>query len=192
MRSHHEDRKREQHPAGQRTRNSGELLVVFLFHTQSKMRSSATRLLRATLATSSANPLQRLAQSALRNKVIIAEEVADALHRGLPVVSLETAISSHGLPFEQAITSARDLEKIIRKRGAVPATIGLLDGVCKIGLTASDIERLANPETNGREKWKVGRRDIAPAMLKRVDGGTTVSATSFLSNLVGIEVFVTG
>lgn len=184
--------KREQRPDGQRIRNSGELLVVFPVHTQAKMRSSATRLLRASLATSSANPLQRLAQSALRDKVIIAEEVADALHRGLPVVSLETAITSHGLPYEQAITSGRDLEEIIRKRGAVPATIGLLDGVCKIGLAASETERLANPDTNGREKWKVGRRDIAPAMLKRVDGGTTVSATSFLSNLVGIEVFVTG
>lgn len=118
----------------------------------------------------------------------------DALHRNLPIVSLETAITSHGLPYNEALSTASSLESIIQKAGAVPATIGLIDGVVKVGLSEADIERLANPEKrwNDNGKWKVGRRDIAPAMTRKVDGGTTVSATSFLSALVGIDIFVTG
>ena len=121
----------------------------------------------------------------------------DALYRSLPVVSLETAITSHGLPYDQAISTAKSLDGIIRAPsgsstgGAVPAVIGVIDGKIKIGLDERDIARLAET-TEEREKWKIGKRDIGPALVAKVDGGTTVSATSFLSHLVGIDVFVTG
>lgn len=131
--------------------------------------------------------LSRLA--GLSRYVSIAPEVQDALHRSLPVVSLETAITSHGLPYEQAISTASSLDSIIRRAGAVPAVVGLLDGKIKIGCSEQDVQRLASSEES---KWKVGRRDIAPALVHKVNGGTTVSATSFLSHLAGINVFVTG
>lgn len=156
------------------------------------MRTSSLRLLQYSARCRSASALQQLKSSGLSQHVDISPEVADALHRKLPVVSLETAITTHGLPYGQAISVAKTLEDIIRQRGAVPATIGLIDGKVKIGLNEQEIERLANPDSQCRGKWKVGRRDIAPALVHKVDGGTTVSATSFLSHMAGIDVFVTG
>ena len=142
-----------------------------------------------------ASLLSRLASSPLARYVSVSQEVQDALHRSQPVVSLETAITSHGLPYEKAISVAASLDAIIRKQGAVPAVIGLIDGIIKVGLSDAEIQRLAEPPATkeaGERKWKVGKRDISPALVKGVDGGTTVSATSFLSHLVGIETFVTG
>lgn len=162
------------------------------------MRSSIARRVHRTASccsnAASTSTLARLRESSLRSRVEISPEVQDALHRSFPVVSLETAITSHGLPYEQAVSSAKSLNAIIRERGAVPAPIGIIDGVIKIGLRDEEVQRLAEPlpPTASRLKWKVGRRDIAPALVKRVDGGTTVSGTSFLSHLVGIDIFVTG
>lgn len=151
--------------------------------------SSSLRLHRTRVCRASA--LERLRGSALASRVSISPEIQDALHRSQPVVSLESAITSHGLPFQQAVSVAKSLDSIIRQVGAIPAAIGLIDGVVKIGLSDAEIERLAD-QNSGVDKWKVGRRDLAPALVRRVDGGTTVSATSFLSHLVGIETFVTG
>jgi pseudouridine-5'-phosphate glycosidase/pseudouridine kinase len=152
--------------------------------------------MRCSNAVRSSSILARLqsGNSALSRHIEISEEIRDALHRSQAIVSLETAITSHGLPYDQAISTANSLDNIIRKNGAVPAVIGILDGKIKIGLDTQDIQRLAASPATGskREKWKVGRRDIVPAVVKKVDGGTTVSATSYLSNLVGIDVFVTG
>jgi pseudouridine-5'-phosphate glycosidase len=142
-----------------------------------------------------ASPLSRLASTPLARYVSVSEEVQDARHRSQPIVSLETAITSHGLPYDKAITVAASLDAIIRKQGAVPAVIGLIDGIVKVGLSDAEIQRLAGPPATkeaAERKWKVGKRDISPALVKKVDGGTTVSATSFLSHLVGIETFVTG
>ena len=136
--------------------------------------------------------LSRLKNSPLSTYITVAPEVQDALHRGLPVVSLESAIISHGLPYQKAIGVAKSLDSIIRAQGVVPAAIGLIDGIIKIGLEAHEVERLADSSVAHRGRWKVGRRDIAPALVKKVDGGTTVSATSFLSHIVGIDIFVTG
>lgn len=161
------------------------------------MRPTLSRCLRCSSSLRTPRALTKLRDSPLSRYIDISEEVKDALHRSLPVVSLETAITSHGLPYEQAISTASSLDEIIRTSsggGAVPAVIGIIDGKVKVGLDDKDIQRLA--EDRGRnaktEKWKVGKRDIAPALVAKVDGGTTVSATSFLSHLVGIDVFVTG
>lgn len=155
------------------------------------MRPTVRRCLRCAPTLRTPSALTRLHDSPLSRYVTISEEVKDALHRSLPVVSLETAITSHGLPYEQAVSTAKSLDEIIRVSGAVPAVVGLIDGKIKIGLDGSEIARLADPESKVK-KWKVGKRDIAPAIVHKVDGGTTVSATSFLSHLAGIDVFVTG
>ena len=156
------------------------------------MRSSLTHFLSRSERLSSA--LSRLTNSSLSPHVHVAPEIRNALNQGLPIVSLESAITSHGLPPEQAISVAKSLDTIIRAKGVVPAAIGLIDGIIKIGLEDREIQRLAESKSreNDNRKWKIGRRDIASAILKKVDGGTTVSATSFLSHLVGIETFVTG
>lgn len=155
------------------------------------MRASVRHCLRCSSTLRTPRALTRLRESPLARYVTTSEEVQDALYRSLPVVSLETAITSHGLPYEQAISTASSLDDIIRVGGAVPAVIGIIEGKIKIGLNKTDIERLAN-QKGDVQKWKVGKRDIAPALAAKVDGGTTVSATSFLSHLAGIDVFVTG
>lgn len=157
------------------------------------MRSTLSCRLCASLRSHGQSKLAKLRSTPLSRHIEISEEVQDALHRSQAVISLETAITTHGLPYEQAISTTKSLNDILRKGGAVPAVIGLIDGVIKIGLSDNEIERLADPSApSGREKWKVGKRDIAPALVKGVDGGTTVSATSFLSKLAGIDIFVTG
>lgn len=155
------------------------------------MRPTLRRSLRCSSIRKTPSALTRLRDSSLSRYITLSEEVQDALYRSLPVVSLETAITSHGLPYEQALSTAKSLDEIIRVNGAVPAVVGLIEGKVKIGLDEKEVERLA--ETNqSRKKWKVGKRDIVPALVAGVDGGTTVSATSFLSHLAGIDVFVTG
>lgn len=155
------------------------------------MRATLSRCLRCSSSLRTPRALTRLRDSPLSRYINISEEVKDALYRSLPVVSLETAITSHGLPYEQAISTASSLDEIIRVAGAVPAVVGVIDGKIKIGLDEKEIKRLAET-SNKTEKWKIGKRDIAPALVAKVDGGTTVSATSFLSHLAGIDVFVTG
>lgn len=113
------------------------------------------------------------------------EEVLQALSESRPVVALETAIVTHGLPTPHAHQVPLALEDIIRQQGATPATIGIIGGRLKVGLTGSEIERLAAPS---KEKWKVGRRELAGAVVKKVDGGTTVSGTMVMAHLAGIKV----
>lgn len=119
----------------------------------------------------------------------ISPEVADALSRGAPVVALESTIISHGMPYPQNLETAKEIEAIVRKNGAVPATIAILDGVPRIGLSTEELGRLAKLGTQVR---KTARRDIASVVATGGDGATTVSATMFFASMVGISVFVTG
>jgi pseudouridylate synthase len=115
-------------------------------------------------------------------------EVADALAGGRPVVALESTIIAHGLPRPDNLRIAREIEDVVRSRGAVPATIAVIGGEVNVGLDDEALETLANAE----DVAKCGVRDLAPAVAARVHGATTVAATSHLAALAGIRVFATG
>lgn len=115
-------------------------------------------------------------------------EVAQALQAGRPVVALESTIIAHGLPRPQNIAVARELESIVRAEGACPATIAVIDGAVRVGLTDQELLRIAT-DTDVR---KLGLRDLATAMAEELTGATTVSATAFLAARAGIRVFATG
>lgn len=114
--------------------------------------------------------------------------VSEALAAGAPVVALESTIISHGLPRPGNLAAAREFEAILSSQGVTPATIALIDGVPKVGLSAEDLERIATDES----AVKVGSRDIGIAMARKVTGGTTVAATSVLAARAGVRVFATG
>ncbi|KAL7174287.1 hypothetical protein ACSBR2_033530 [Camellia fascicularis] len=116
-------------------------------------------------------------------------DVSEALSRGRAVVALESTIISHGMPYPQNLETAKEVEAIVRENGAVPATVAILDGVPCVGLSAEELERLANLGTKAR---KTARRDIAHVVATKGDGATTVSATMIFASMVGIPVFVTG
>ncbi len=103
-------------------------------------------------------------------------------------VALESTVITHGLPRPQNLQLARDLERIAREHGAQPATIAVLDGEIRVGLSEADLERLAG-EPNPR---KISRRDFAAALTKKWTGGTTVAGTMFAAHRAGIKVFATG
>jgi pseudouridylate synthase / pseudouridine kinase len=112
-------------------------------------------------------------------------EVEDALATRKPIVALETAIVTHGMPHPVNLDTARSVEANIRKSGAIPATIGLIDGRVHIGLSNRQLERLATPQAGA---VKVSRRDIAAALALKKDGGTTCSSTLIFAALSGIKV----
>lgn len=119
----------------------------------------------------------------------IAEEVADALADGRAVVALESTLLAHGLPPGRNQQVAERLERTIRDRGAVPATIAVLDGDPVIGLSEAELTRVCDPAS---ELVKLSKRDLAPAAVLRRSGATTVAATATLAASVGINVFATG
>ncbi|KAF7306884.1 Indigoidine synthase A-like protein [Mycena indigotica] len=119
------------------------------------------------------------------------EEVQDALATGKPVVALETALTTHGLPPPTNLAVTRDLETVVRSTGCIPATIGIVGGRVKIGLDNKNLERLADVNSPPRSV-KVSRRDIAPVLALKGDGGTTICATLIFAALAGIKVFATG
>ena len=118
----------------------------------------------------------------------LAPEVAQALAEGKPVVALESTIISHGMPYPQNVEMAQTVESIIREEGAVPATIAIMDGKYKIGLSAADLERLATE----KDVAKVSRRDLALILAQKKIGATTVATTMIGAHLAGIPYFVTG
>lgn len=122
-------------------------------------------------------------------KVKVASEVSEALSLGRAVVALESTIISHGMPYPQNLETAREVERIVRENGAVPATIAILDGTPCIGLSIEELERLA---ILGTRAQKTARRDIAHVVAQGGNGATTVSATMFFAAMVHIPVFVTG
>ncbi len=118
----------------------------------------------------------------------IAQEVTRALNFGTALVALESTVITHGLPQPQNLELARDMEKQVRDHGAVPATVALLDGKIRIGLTDAELVRLSESSAT----LKVSHRDFATAIVKKMDGGTTVAGTMYAANLAGIQVFATG
>lgn len=115
-------------------------------------------------------------------------EVKKALSEGLPVVALESTIISHGMPYPKNVEMARTVGKIIRENGAIPATIAIIDGVLKVGLTTEEIEFLGT----SKDVVKASRRDLPFTISKKLNGATTVATTMILANLAGIKVFATG
>jgi pseudouridylate synthase len=122
------------------------------------------------------------------SRVVLSETVARALAAGDPVVALESTIITHGLPRPENLEAAREFERTVAERGAMPATIAMLDGVPHIGLQTDELERLV--QTDGA--LKLSARDLPVAMAQGVTGGTTVAATTLLASQAGIRVFATG
>ncbi|MEV8042824.1 pseudouridine-5'-phosphate glycosidase [Streptomyces griseoluteus] len=120
--------------------------------------------------------------------LVLSEEVREATGTGRPVVALESTIIAHGLPRPRNLQVALELEDVVRREGAVPATIAVLDGKPHVGLDKGQLERVAN-EDGIR---KLGHRDLPLAMAAGASGATTVSATARLAALAGIRVFATG
>ncbi len=118
-------------------------------------------------------------------------EVQEALEAGRPVVALESTLISHGLPYPTNLGLAQGMEDIIREAGAIPATIAVLKGRVHVGLTAMELERLAQPHSR-QEVRKASRRDLPIVVGLGLDGATTVAATIFIAHRAGIEVFATG
>ena len=116
------------------------------------------------------------------------EEVGNALRNHLPIVALESTVITHGLPTPKNLEVARALEESIRSLGVVPATIGILTGDIQIGLTEDQLKALAF----SKNVAKVSRRDIAGTMIKKMNGGTTVSGTITLAKMAGLKIFATG
>ncbi len=119
----------------------------------------------------------------------VSSEVKLALEKGLPVVALESTIISHGMPYPQNVETALKVEKTVRDSGAVPATIAVIKGRLKVGLSEDEIEYLGK---KGLEVTKVSRRDLPIVMVKELDGATTVATTMIIANMAGIKVFATG
>ena len=118
----------------------------------------------------------------------LSPEVAAALAEGRPVVALESTIISHGMPYPENLAMAREVEAIVRHEGAVPATIAIMDGRCKVGLNEGDLHRLATEKGVA----KVSLRDMPVVLARRVVGATTVASTATIAEAAGIGVFVTG
>lgn len=118
----------------------------------------------------------------------VTDEVATALADGAPVVALESTIISHGMPYPQNVEMATEVEGIVRAGGAVPATIAVLGGVPRIGLSTDDLELLASDP----DVAKVSVRDLPSVVAQRRHGATTVASTMRLAALAGIRTFVTG
>jgi pseudouridine-5'-phosphate glycosidase len=121
--------------------------------------------------------------------VDISPEVATALHEGNPVVALESTIISHGMPYPRNIETALQVQATVRQYGAVPATIAILGGRLKVGITDAQIEYLGK---KGQRFIKTSRRDIPFIIARKEDGATTVSATMIIAAMANIRVFATG
>ena len=119
----------------------------------------------------------------------IKPEVAQALAKGRPVVALESTIISHGMPYPQNVETALNVERIVREHGAVPATIAVIGGRLKAGLTEEEIEYFGK---KGQDIAKASRRDLAVLCARGEDGATTVTTTMIIAHMAGIRVFATG
>jgi pseudouridine-5'-phosphate glycosidase len=122
------------------------------------------------------------------NILITSNDVKRALNISLPIVALESTVLTHGLPRPQNLQLAHDMERAVREQGATPATIGFVDGCLHIGLTESELDRLANEE----HAHKVGPRDFATVITQEACGGTTVAGTMLACKTSNIKVFATG
>lgn len=115
-------------------------------------------------------------------------EVEQALRSNKPVVALESTIISHGMPYPKNVETALSVEQIVRDNGAVPATIGVMDGKCVVGMSREQIEIFGQ----SKDVWKVSLRDLPYVVSQKLLGATTVAATMRIASMAGIKVFVTG
>ncbi len=129
-----------------------------------------------------------MSAAALRELLVVSPGVRAARAKGTPLVALETTIITHGMPYPQNVATALEVEAIVRAAGAEPATIAVLDGRIRIGLSPEEIEALAHTP-NVR---KLSRADLPHALATRTPGATTVAATMICAALAGIAVFATG
>ncbi len=125
----------------------------------------------------------------MTNYINIHPTIKNAIANNLPVVALESTIISHGMPYPQNKETALQVEEIVRQNGAIPATIAILNGKIKIGLTEDEIDYLAK---SGTKIVKASRRDLPYLLSQKIDGATTVASTMIGANLAGIKVFATG
>lgn len=119
--------------------------------------------------------------------LVVAPDIADAIAEGGPVVALESTIITHGMPYPENAETARNVEDIVKSRGATPATIAVVDGAIRVGL-GDELERLAAD----RRAAKASSRDLGALMAQKRSAGTTVSATMRIAALAGIPIFATG
>ncbi|MFK3710852.1 pseudouridine-5'-phosphate glycosidase [Leclercia adecarboxylata] len=119
----------------------------------------------------------------------ISPEVQDALNNNKPIVALESTIISHGMPFPQNAQTALEVEDAIRQQGVIPATIAIIRGVMKVGLSKEEIELLGR---EGHAVTKVSRRDLPFVVAAGINGATTVASTMIIAAMAGIKVFATG
>ena len=119
----------------------------------------------------------------------VSPEVEAAVKAGQPVVALESTIISHGMPYPQNVETALNVERVLRENGAVPATIAIIGGRLKAGLSREEIEHLGKA---GRAVAKVSRRDLPLIVAKGLDGATTVTTTMIIAHMAGISIFATG
>jgi pseudouridine-5'-phosphate glycosidase len=119
----------------------------------------------------------------------ISEEVKNALKNNKPVIALESTIISHGMPYPQNAETALKVESIVRENGGIPATIAIIDGKLKVGLSPQEIELLGK---EGEKVIKVSRRDIPYIIANKLNGATTVASTMIIANMAGIKIFATG
>ena len=112
--------------------------------------------------------------------ILVAEDVADALAEGRAVVALESTVITHGMPYPENAVTARNVEDVVMSRGAIPATIAVIDGVIRVGLS-EDLDKLAADRTAA----KASSRDLAAVMARKGSAGTTVSATMRIAELSG-------
>ena len=125
----------------------------------------------------------------MKNYLDISPEVAAALAENRPVVALESTIISHGMPYPQNVQTALEVEATVRASGATPATIAIIDGRLKAGLSVDEIEQLGQA---GHAVAKVSRRDLPFIIAKQAMGATTVATTMMIAHMAGIKVFATG
>jgi len=124
----------------------------------------------------------------MKQYITLSEEVRIAKEQGQPIVALESTIISHGMPYPQNVKTAREVEQIIRDNGAVPATIAIVDGKIKIGLSDEELEMFGK----STDVAKASRRDLAYLLATKKLGATTVAATMICAEAAGINIFVTG
>ncbi|CAL1676699.1 unnamed protein product [Lasius platythorax] len=125
-----------------------------------------------------------------RNSLVYGSEVATARQNGLPIVALESTIITHGMPYPDNLNTALKVEDAVRKQGAVPATIGIIDGKVHVGLNNEQLEILSKADS--AETIKCSRRDISFIASHRLNGGTTVSATMLIAHAADIPIMATG
>ena len=125
----------------------------------------------------------------LKKYLEINPEVKNALENNVPVVALESTIISHGMPYPQNAETALKVETIVRENGGIPATIGIINGKLKVGVSPNEIELLGK---EGEKVAKVSRRDIPYIVANKLNGATTVASTMIIANMAGVKIFATG